>query len=347
MSNTNTVSKGIRKVVMQRAHEIARTLEGDYRARMSYAMKQAWAEAKEAVASASEVAPTVQQENEVKSSKEEGYVFLFGVHPEALPNQGNMNINPKRGQTANTKHAVWHRKMVPTMVASICKAFEGRKLKELMMVKKWGVELLMADVWPFVLKRHPEAKLSVVSLTGVGEIDFSAPNEKGEWTALKALAELRPQVTRVLERPRHLEDIAPLIAENAAEIILFGTNSYKDDAVEAVKTSVLSGIPSQLVNIHTLTHTVLEGGKVVESKKLYGDISFDKGESSWKSLRVARPTEVSKQDADRTVKEQGLVLGGLKETPQEEVSSSPAPVSQVDDASDIPVLSFSKGGDDF
>lgn len=32
--------------IMQRAHEIARTLEGDYSARMSIALRQAWAEAK-------------------------------------------------------------------------------------------------------------------------------------------------------------------------------------------------------------------------------------------------------------------------------------------------------------
>lgn len=336
MSNTNTVSKGIRQVVIQRAHEIARTLEGNYHARMSYAMKQAWAETREAVAFASEAAPTVQP-----VSKQEGYVFLFGVHPHALPNRGDMNIKLDRGQTANTKHAVWRRKMVPTMVASICKAFEGRKLKELMMVKKWGVELLMPEVWPHVLKRHPEAKLSVVSLTEVGEINFSSFNEKAPWTAKKALMALRPQVTRVIERARHLEDIAPVIAEGAAEILLFGTNSYQDSAVDAVKGYVLSGTPSQLINVHTLTRTVLEGGKVVESKKLYGNISFDKGETSWQSLRVLRPTETSQQQADRSIKEQGLVLGGLKDSPkaEENVSSVEVP--------DIPVLSFSKGGDDF
>jgi len=32
--------------IMKRAHEIARTLEGDYAARMSLALRQAWAEAR-------------------------------------------------------------------------------------------------------------------------------------------------------------------------------------------------------------------------------------------------------------------------------------------------------------
>lgn len=36
----------MRRKVMMRAHEIARSLEGDYRARMSMALRQAWQEAK-------------------------------------------------------------------------------------------------------------------------------------------------------------------------------------------------------------------------------------------------------------------------------------------------------------
>ena len=34
------------KKIMKRAHEIAKTMAGDYLARMSYALRQAWAEAK-------------------------------------------------------------------------------------------------------------------------------------------------------------------------------------------------------------------------------------------------------------------------------------------------------------
>ena len=35
------------KTIMTRAHEIARTLEGNYSARMSFSLKKAWAESKE------------------------------------------------------------------------------------------------------------------------------------------------------------------------------------------------------------------------------------------------------------------------------------------------------------
>ena len=37
----------MKRNIMKRAHEIARSLEGDYRARMSIALRQAWKEVKE------------------------------------------------------------------------------------------------------------------------------------------------------------------------------------------------------------------------------------------------------------------------------------------------------------
>lgn len=42
----NKDSKIDRKSIMKRAHEIAKSLEGQYSARLSFAMKQAWSEAR-------------------------------------------------------------------------------------------------------------------------------------------------------------------------------------------------------------------------------------------------------------------------------------------------------------
>lgn len=279
--NNATVTTGIRKVVMSRAHEIARTLEGDYSARLSYALKQAWAEARQVVSQQQEV-----KEEVAVTKKQEGFVFLFGVHPKALPNQGDMAIRKNKGGNLNAKHHIWRQKMVPTMTASICKSFESRTNKELYVIRKHGIELLMADVWPHVKKRHPEARLVLVEMTGPGELSFSSFGQKGDWTAAKAVAELERLADAKGTRAMHVTHLADVMAKAADEILLFGSESFQDASVDVVKQAIRQGTPAQLISVDTLVRTVVVAGKPVERKALYGNISFAKGETSWEVFKV-------------------------------------------------------------
>lgn len=338
--NNATVATGIRKVVMARAHEIARTLEGDYRARMSYALKQAWAEAKQVIAeSTGEVAAT----KPVVAPKEEkaNYVFLFGTHADALPNKGDMRVRLNKNGTMNAKHAVWRKRMEPTMVASICKAFEGREKQELIVIRKHGVELLMADVWPHVKRRFKNAKLTLIELTGHGKIDFSAFEERADWTPNKALAKMDAMADRILQRGLHVTQMAEVIASSASNLVLFGTPLFEDDAMDKAKDAVRAGTPAQLIDVLTFNRTVVFGGRVQEKKALYGPISFAIGEKSWESLKTELPSEVRARQEKQAAP--SLVLEGLNPTVTVTVPAEP----EAQEEAGIPVVVLGSTEEDF
>ena len=112
----------MKRNVMKRAHQIAKTLEGDYRARMSIALRQAWKEVKE-------VRNMVINVNHQPSGGKEWVAEITGRHPKYKFNREFLNPVERKwsssGKTGTTSY-----ELEPGKIYEVNEPWRGRRFVE-------------------------------------------------------------------------------------------------------------------------------------------------------------------------------------------------------------------------